>query len=91
MQERGQAREPSYSVDIVREVAAKEGVDPLDLPPLYGVINPEQVDALVASASTVNTIEFEYYGYTITVSGDGTVRVTAKLEAEAKTESSARE
>lgn len=63
------------STTVVRSVAAAERVDPPNVPdPLYDSIDPDALDALVASTEDV-TIEFSYLGYAVTVDGDGTVTV----------------
>nr|WP_226007851.1 HalOD1 output domain-containing protein [Natrinema salinisoli] len=65
---------PVYAV--VSAVAEAEGVDHVDLPPLYNVIDPEALNALFTSDSGgVSTVEFEYAGYAVVVRGEGTVEV----------------
>ncbi|QRV17800.1 hypothetical protein JMJ58_22475 (plasmid) [Haloterrigena salifodinae] len=66
---------PVYAV--VSAVAEAEGVDPVDLPPLYETIDPEALNDLLSSRddSTVATVEFEYAGYAVTVRGEGMVTV----------------
>ena len=69
------AEEP-LSVLVVRAVAEKEGVNPLELDiPLHDAINPEALDALFRSDGSTAT--FEYYGYTITVTKDRIVEIEA--------------
>lgn len=60
---------------VVEAVARTEGVDPLDLEvPLYDAVDPDALDALFQSGATVEGhVEFEYYGYEVTVTGDGCV------------------
>lgn len=41
-------REP-ISVGLVRAVAVLKKPDPMDLPPLYEIVDPEALDALVES------------------------------------------
>jgi len=61
---------------VVSAVAEAEGVDPVDLPPLYNVTDPEALNALFTSDSGgVSTVEFEYAGYSVVVRGEGTVEV----------------
>lgn len=64
-------------VAITKQVAAKAGVDPLDLPPLHTAIDGDALTALVDhhDASTNLEITFSYEGYTVTVTGDGAVSV----------------
>lgn len=63
-------------VDIAEEIAAREGVEPTDLPPLARTVDPEALCALVASQSAESiTVEFTYQGYHVTVTGGGGVEV----------------
>ena len=58
---------------IVTAVADAEGVDPLELPPLWDVIDTEALEALFAPtrdggrSRRSGRVEFSYYGYEITV------------------------
>ena len=62
----------SLSTEVIRAIAAEEGVDALELsPPLYDVIDPDALDALFHNTS--GRIAFEYRGYTVTVTSEGTV------------------
>lgn len=56
----------SPSLAVVRAVAEGEGVDPLDLPPLYESMNAPELDALFEGDSPVQ-FEFEYEGYEVTI------------------------
>lgn len=69
-------------IQIVEQVAAQKGVDPLALhPPLHDVIDTDALEALFRSAkrgdvpSTV-TLEFVYQGYTVRVDSGGHVHVS---------------
>lgn len=56
------------SVVVVRAVAVLENTDPMELPPLYQVIDPEALDALVESdPGPPRQIEFDYCGYEVIV------------------------
>ena len=56
------------SVVVVRAVAVLENTDPMELPPLYQVIDPEALDALVGAApGPPRLIEFDYCGYEVIV------------------------
>lgn len=56
------------SIGIVRAVAVLENTDPMELPPLYQVLDPEALDALVESnPGPPKRIEFDYYGYEVIV------------------------
>lgn len=64
------------SMAIIEEVAAIDGTDPTELPPLYEVIDPEALDALVESASESEfEVEFPYSGHEVTVTGDGEIHI----------------
>ena len=73
-------RAQSTSEQVVRAVADHRGVDPSSLEQsLYGVINPDALDALFArptGESGVRCLQFRYLGHEVTVEGDGTVTVT---------------
>ena len=59
---------------VVSAVAEAEGVDVVDLPPLYNSIDPEALNR-VFSSGAVESVEFEYAGYTVVVRGGGEVVV----------------
>lgn len=53
---------------VVDTVADAEGVSPLELRPLASVIDPDALDTLFPSETGV-TLEFEYLGYRVRLSG----------------------
>lgn len=61
---------------IVAEVADREDVSPVDLPPLYDHLDSEALQDLVESADA-GTLEitFVYDDYTVIVQADGSVDV----------------
>ena len=60
------------SVAVVEAVAAREGVDPKDLPsPLYESVNPDALDALFRGSP--GQVTFEYLGYRVVVGSSGEV------------------
>lgn len=61
---------------VLEAVAVTSGVDPLELPPLYDVVDPDKLDALVAS-TTDGKVSFTYAGYEVTVDGGSGVEVSA--------------
>lgn len=67
------------SQSIVETVAETENVSPLDLPPLYGSIDPDALDRLFESPSAAAElrleVEFLYNGYLVTVSEEGYVSI----------------
>lgn len=63
---------------VVERIAAREGVDPTELTPLFEAIDPDALDRLVGMAGYSDSplqIEFPYHGYNVTVTGDGVVHI----------------
>ncbi|WP_206425016.1 HalOD1 output domain-containing protein [Halosimplex salinum] len=61
---------------IVSAVAERESVSPTDLPPLYTAVDPDTLEMFVESPLTeAVSVEFDYCGYTVDVSGARTVEV----------------
>lgn len=72
--------EQDMSSRIVEAVAAARDVDPTELRPLYEVVDPDALDAFVASVAGEDgadsaIVRFEYEGETVLIRGDGSVRV----------------
>ena len=68
------------SQSVVDAVARAEGVDPLDLEvALYEVVDPDALDALFQTecGAVEGRVEFEYYGYDVTVTASGRVSLDA--------------
>lgn len=59
---------------VVQTVAAASNVGPLDLPPLYGAIDPDALEALVEQMAEGEVV-FAYGGCEVTVDADGAVGV----------------
>lgn len=75
-------RTTSPSEDVVRKIADRESVDPLELPPLYESVDPEALDALVETgdrSGSVRKIEFVYNDYSVHVTGEGTVQIDEEV------------
>ncbi|SFS11522.1 hypothetical protein SAMN05216559_3885 [Halomicrobium zhouii] len=75
------ASSESASQAVVAAVAAETGSDPMTLEPLYGVLDPDALDALVAGDGPTTTappvrVEFTYAGCAVSVTGSGAVDVT---------------
>lgn len=70
----------SLAERVVRAVAAHTDSDPLELPPLYGAIDPDVLDAGVRGASE-SELSFRYAGRVVTARGDGTVDVSEEPAA----------
>ena len=66
----------SPSLAAVMAISEIDSVEPLDVSPLHYSIDPDAVDALVASASTA-TLKFSHEDYRVKIekNGDITVRV----------------
>ncbi|WP_227378575.1 HalOD1 output domain-containing protein [Haladaptatus halobius] len=71
--------EPSVVVLIHAAIAAHDGPDTSECPPLYDVIDPDALDKLFAPVhqETVHhgKVIFEYCGYQVTVHADRTVEL----------------
>lgn len=72
-------RQQNPTETVVREVASLEGVDPIELDPLFDVLDPEALDTLVREDGDRSRaplrIEFVYHGYDVVVTSAGTVDV----------------
>jgi len=74
------------STKVSTEIAAREGVDPLQLDePLYDVIDIGALERLVETADRRDgedfEVEFTYYGYDVVVDGSGEVAVAGSGRA----------
>lgn len=64
---------------VIRAVASHEGCDPLELePPLYDAINPESLDALFKRDTVDGRLTFEWQGYRIDVTANGSIDLANK-------------
>lgn len=71
------------SNQVIQTVADAKGSDPVELRPLADVIDPDALDALFTPRSdTKKTLQFEYEGYTVTVTHEGSVTLKSPCEAE---------
>ncbi|MCU4743198.1 hypothetical protein OB955_05595 [Halobacteria archaeon AArc-m2/3/4] len=65
---------------IVAEVASRDGVDPIELPPLFDAVDPDALDVLFAPKANGETrqgrVWFPYAGYDVTIEYDGELAVT---------------
>lgn len=64
----------TLGVRIVETVADATGADPLDLEPLYNVIDQEALAGLFQAGAT-GEVTFSYHGCAVTVTADGQVSV----------------
>ncbi|MFC4542701.1 HalOD1 output domain-containing protein [Halosolutus amylolyticus] len=73
----GPADDRRPSTAVIDLLARVEGVDPLDLEPLYSAIDPDALDALCQSGSGFDSIEFTYGDHAVTVAAtDGELEIT---------------
>ncbi|MDQ2051818.1 HalOD1 output domain-containing protein [Natronolimnohabitans sp. A-GB9] len=65
---------------VITAVADLTGISPIELEPLYDVVDPDALDSLVAHArradgADTHELQFSYEGYDVDVRTDGQVRV----------------
>lgn len=70
------------SVRVVQGVAAREGVDPIDLePPLHAVVDTDALDALCRSIAEESrspvAVEFSYRGHRVSIDDAGEIEISA--------------
>ncbi|WP_340102305.1 HalOD1 output domain-containing protein [Salinibaculum salinum] len=66
---------------VVEEVADREGVDFLELPPIYETVDPDAVTALCKTQNGSHvTVEFTYLDYRITISEATDVSISESVE-----------
>jgi hypothetical protein len=66
---------------IVRATAGLADASPVELEPLYETIDTDALEAFVRSADESARLEFVYEGFSVTVSGDGTVLVSPEPDS----------
>lgn len=77
----GSSDDENVSEAVVAAVADAKGVSPVDVtPPLYDAVDPDALEAIVASMTcrpdgSTGRVEFSYGGYAVTVTCDGQVSV----------------
>jgi len=63
-------------VRVVEEVASREDVSALDLPPLYNSVDPDVLESLIEGrADEGSRFTFSYCDYTIAVDSEGSISV----------------
>lgn len=75
-----QKRKTSLSDAVVDALADAEDVDPLELEPLYEVIDPDALDSLFAPADDderAGRVQFRTAGYRVEVTSTGRVHLTS--------------
>lgn len=71
----------TVSDEVVSAVAAEKGVDPMELRPLYEVVDPDALDAIYrpsgfGRAGPSARVEFTYCGCNVVIDGDESVTVS---------------
>lgn len=65
------------STRVLRCVSAVSGLDPLQLPPLYDVVDPDALDALVSRGERGDcSLSFRFAGTHVHISAAGDIRVS---------------
>lgn len=66
----------SVATTIVLAIAEIDGVDPTEMEPLYGAVDPELLEALCDDDRQMSgDVMFTYRGHRVTVDTDGTIVV----------------
>lgn len=80
------SRSDSPSTVVVTAVAEVTGTDPVEMPPLYEVVDPDALDSLLAreghsTNGTMTCVTFTYQGceIAITTSGDVSISDSASM------------
>ncbi|EMA30450.1 HalOD1 output domain-containing protein [Halobiforma nitratireducens] len=74
----------SPSLRVVDAIADTTDTDPLELEPLYNIVDPEALDRLFKNDADVRaSVRFEYAGHTVEVRSDGTVLVDGTIHDDA--------
>ncbi|MFC7020590.1 MULTISPECIES: HalOD1 output domain-containing protein [Haloarcula] len=69
----------SLSSRVAERIAEREGTDPAELtPPLYEVLDVEQVDRLVTTSNADVRVEFTYLGYQVAIEDQGELEITER-------------
>jgi hypothetical protein len=54
---------------VIRTIAQAKGVDPLEMPALYEIVDPEALDA-VFNGDSLSYVQFPFRGYEVIVASD---------------------
>ncbi|THE66668.1 hypothetical protein D8Y22_00600 [Salinadaptatus halalkaliphilus] len=70
------------TIEIITTIAAREGVDPTELPPLWDAVDTEALNRLSQSAASNSSlhVRFSYQGYDIVVDGTDSVAITQSTQ-----------
>lgn len=69
--------------NVVQSVATSANTDPVELPLLYEVVDPDALDTIVHRMSD-GEVCFQYAGHTVTVQSEGTVTVVDESKSQPK-------
>lgn len=67
---------------IAEWVGELEQTDPVALPPLGEAIDVSALEELIESVDGPFSVQFAYYGYTVTIMGEDEVSICAAVEAD---------
>lgn len=81
------AEDWTTSERVVSAVAEATGADPVSLEPLYAVVDPDALDALLETSrpgpdGSLPRVSFTYCGCDVVVSADGGVQVSRRGQPE---------
>lgn len=69
-----------FTFSILDRIAAEEETAVEDLPPLYEVLDPEHLEAVLQAEGV--TVTFTYCGYSVTVSSYETISVVRERDGD---------
>lgn len=77
------------SVAVAEAVAAAAGMDPVDIPPLHSIVDPDALDILFAPTSVGDvrpggSTTFDFEGYRVTVRSHGTIEIEPLADVEGR-------
>jgi len=73
----------SISNQVIQTVADAKGSDPVELRPLADVIDTDALEAIFTPRSdTRKILQFEYEGYTVNVTHEGSVTLKSPCKAD---------
>ena len=67
--------EKPTSENVIVRVAAWKGIDPIELEPLYNVVDPDALDALFTGTTGSGQLSFMYCGCEVIIEDNGQVVV----------------
>lgn len=70
--------EDEVAIRVIEAVATNDGVDPLELEPLYDVVDPDALDTICRTDLDLK-VQFEYCGHVIEVRSDGRIAVDDEM------------